>query len=216
MLWLMVAVTPIPIRCLIILLDCSAILFANSRMVITSGILTSLFTGFKWSLFSSFFKSLFSFCFALLNEAKLLPLVSVSSSLKALDIVNFNSRFFEPNLPFWGSSPFNLLVARCSANFLFSKWLDGVGDGLDNTGSLEVIKVFDLKEVSCLLVFGKRGLFPNLPSFFSIITEFFPFDFASSILLMVFVELPEIVNFVFFFSIYHLSILINFISGRHN
>ena len=83
-----------------ILLDCSAILLANSLIVITSGILTSLFTGFKLSKISSFFNSLFSFCLALFNDAKLLPLNSKASSFKALDIVNFNSRLFDPNLPF--------------------------------------------------------------------------------------------------------------------
>ena len=126
MVWFMVTVTPIPNKCFIILLDCSAILFASSRIVTTSGILTSLLTGFKLSLSSSWFKSLFSFCFALFNEAKLLPFPVKSSSLSALDTVNFNSLLFEAPFPAFESllgvvSPFNLLVALCSASFRLSK-----------------------------------------------------------------------------------------------
>ena len=41
--WFIVTVRPIPSKCLIILLDCSAILFASSLIVITSGKFTSLF-----------------------------------------------------------------------------------------------------------------------------------------------------------------------------
>ena len=49
--------------------------------------------GLRLSFVSSFL-SLFSFCLARLNETKLLALVPpMSSSLKALEIVNFNSRF---------------------------------------------------------------------------------------------------------------------------
>ena len=72
--WLIVTVTPIPNKNFITLLDCSAILFANSLTVIASGILISLLTGFKFSLFSSLFEFLSSFCLALLTEAKLLSL----------------------------------------------------------------------------------------------------------------------------------------------
>ena len=125
-------VTPIPNKCLIILLDCSAILFANSLIVITSGIFISLLIGFKLSLASSFFNSLFSFCLALFNEAKLLPLEKLSSSLKALDIVNLSSLLLGLNLLFESFvivSPFNLFVALCSANLRFSK-----SDELDKFG----------------------------------------------------------------------------------
>ena len=105
-----------------ILLDCSAILFANSLIVITSGILTSLLTGFKVSLTSSFCIILFSFCFALFKAAKLLDLPS-SSPLNALEIVSFNSLLLFPVFPFksfLSLSSLSLLVARCSASFLFS------------------------------------------------------------------------------------------------
>ena len=60
--------------------------------------------------------------------------------------------------------------------------------------------------------FEKDGFEPNLVRFFSITTEFLLCDFANSILLIVFFELPEIVSFSFFFSISHLSIFINFVS----
>ena len=135
-----------PSKCFIILLDCSAILLANSLIVITSGILTSRLTGFKGSLFSSFFKSLFSFCFALYNEAKLLPLVSISSLFKALEIVSLSSLRLDPIFPFAGVSPFNLFVARCSASFLFSKSFGVLIDGLVNTGFFEKEDVFDPKD----------------------------------------------------------------------
>ena len=114
--WLIVTVTPIPNKCLITLLDCSAILLDSSLTVIASGIFTSLFTGFKLSWISSLVSSLFSFNFALLSEAILLDLASISS-LNALDTVNFNSLFLVSGLPV---SPFNLLVALCSANLRFS------------------------------------------------------------------------------------------------
>jgi len=98
--------------------------------------LISLFIGFKFSLISSFLISLFSFCLALFNDAKLLPFVSISSPLKALEIVNFNSLFFEPSFPLWVGSPFSLFVALCSASFLFSKSLDL--DGFTNVSFLNL------------------------------------------------------------------------------
>ena len=105
------------------LLDCSLILLANSRMVITSGIETSLLTGLN-SCLLSLFDSLFSFCLALRIEAKLLPLNSTPSSLfKALEIVSFNSLFLFTFFSLFSlvESPFNLFVALCSASFLLSK-----------------------------------------------------------------------------------------------
>ena len=215
MLWLIVAVTPIDKRCFIRLLDCSAILFASSLIVITSGILISLFTGFKSSSSSFLFSSLFSFFFALFKEAKLLALNSISSSLSALDTVSFSSLLFEPIFPFWALSPFNLFVALCSASFLFSKSF--AEDGFEVTGSLGTKLVLDLLNVFLWWVLlEKEGFDPNLVFFFSITTEFLPYDFANSILFIVFFELPEIDNFNFFFSIHHLSIFINFFSGWHN
>ena len=68
---------------------------------------------------------LFSFCFALFREAKLLDRVSISS-FKALEIVSFNSLFFDPNFVFESfndGSPLTLLVALCSASLRFSKLL---------------------------------------------------------------------------------------------
>ena len=56
----------------------------------------------------------------------------------------------------------------------------------------------------------------NFELFFSITTVFFDFDLAISILLRVFLELPDIDNFNFFFSIFHFSIFINFITRWHN
>ena len=92
-----------------------------------------------FSLFSPLFKFFCSFSLALLTEAKLLSLASISS-LRALDTVNFFSLFFVPNFIFFPSpSPLSLFVALCSANFLFSKSDEGEGDGL--------IKLFDFKEV---------------------------------------------------------------------
>jgi len=101
------------------LLDCSAILLANSLTVISSGIFISRFIGFEFSSISSLVKSLFSLSLALLRDAKLLALVSISS-LKALDTVNFNSLFFVPALPFSADSLLSHLVALCSANLRFS------------------------------------------------------------------------------------------------
>ena len=94
-------------------------------MVICSGIFTSLIT-FLNSFFSSpsglFF---FSFNLALLTEAKLLCLISISSTFKARETVNLKSLLsigplsFNLLLPVGLSSFFiNDLVACCSTNFL--------------------------------------------------------------------------------------------------
>ena len=117
--WLIVTVTPMPNKCLITLLDCSAILLASSLTVIASGIFTSLFIGFKLSWISSLVSTLFSFNFALLREAILLVLASISS-LKALETVSFNSLFLASGFPLSPASPLSLLVALCSANLRFS------------------------------------------------------------------------------------------------
>ena len=83
----------------------------------------SLLIGFKFSFFSSLFKLFCSFSLALLTEAKLLSLASISS-LSALETVNFVSLFFPVNLLFFPSpSPLSLFVALCSASFLLSKSL---------------------------------------------------------------------------------------------
>jgi len=95
-----------------------------------SGIFISLFICFLFSLSSFLFAFLSSFCLALFTDAKLLSLVSISS-LNALETVNLTSLFFVPIFVFlslFSLSSFNLFVALCSANFLFSKSLviDGV------------------------------------------------------------------------------------------
>ena len=102
--------------------DCSAIRFARSLIVISSGILTSLFMFFEFSSSFVFLVSLSSFSLALLIDAKLLDLNSISS-LKALETVSFNSLFLVENLFLLSlslESPFIFLVALCSASFLLS------------------------------------------------------------------------------------------------
>ena len=75
-----------------------------------------------------------SFSLALLTEAKLLSLASISS-LKALETVNFNSLFLTPDFIFFPSfSPLSLLVALCSANFLLSKSFIAEGIFVPNDG----------------------------------------------------------------------------------
>ena len=97
-------------------------------------------------------KFLFSFCLALLTEAKLLSLASISS-LRALETVNFNSLFLVPDFKVFLSllslSPLSFLVALCSANFLRSKSLViggdlGTNDGFVGTPLLNVDVVFGL------------------------------------------------------------------------
>ena len=162
------------------LLDCSAILFASSLTVIASGILISLLIGFKFSWASCLFKFLFSFCLALLTEAKLLSLASISS-LKALETVNFNSLFlvpvFEVFLFFISNSFLSLFVALCSANLRFSKSfvINGPFEGKIGLFVLLLLKFglpFDLKPPNLGELLG--FLLKNLLDLFSIITEFFP------------------------------------------
>ena len=136
----------------------------------------SLLTGFKFSLLSFLFKFFCSFSLALLTDARLLSLASISS-LKALETVNFNSLLLVPNLCFFPSlSPLSLLVALCSANFLFSKSfiIGGVlelNEGFEGPPRLNVADFCfkpvpeDLKEPPFLI----KLLFD-----FSTTTEFFP------------------------------------------
>ena len=124
-----------------------------------------------------FLVSLSSFSLALLIDAKLLDLVPISSSLKALDIVNFNSLLFPPILfalvSFKKVSPLILFVALCSASFLFSK------SELIYCVGLERLGVFSTCDDLFLnLSLFTKGLalvdFPkNLLGFFSITTVFF-------------------------------------------
>ena len=127
---------------------------------------------------SSFVKFLFSFCLALLTEASLLALASISS-LKALETVNFNSLFFVPAFKVFLSllsfSPLSLLVALCSASLRLSKSfviggdLDG-NDGLIGAPLLNVEVVLGLKPPGLTDPPRLRNLFDC----FSITTEFFP------------------------------------------
>ena len=88
-----------------------------------SGMLISLFMGFKFSLLLSLFKFFCSFSLALFTDARLLSLASISS-LKALETVSFVSLLLAPNFCFFPSlSPLSLFVALCSASFLLSKSL---------------------------------------------------------------------------------------------
>ena len=213
--WLIVTETPIPNKCLITLLDCSAILFASSLTVIASGILISFFRGFELSLFSNFWAFLSSFCLALFTDAKLLCRVSISS-LRALDTVNFSSLFFDVDLDFLSlsSSVFNLFVALCSASLRFSKSLWAEDVLIPKLGLKPLVRLRFEND----FLLSKFLLKKPLPCAFvllSITTVLFPFAFGESKFLNDFLELPEIVNFVFLFSISHPSIFINNISCRH-
>ena len=180
----------------------------------------SLFTGFKLSLTSSFDRFLFSFSLALFTDAKLLSLASISS-LKALDTVNFVSLFFTPDFKvflslFW-LSPLSLLVALCSASLRLSKSLVigadlGVKFNFAGAPLLKVDELFGLTPPG--LNYPPR--LGNLFVCFSIITEFLLLVLANSIFSIDFLAVPDIVNFVFLFSIAHHSIFINNISCRHN
>ena len=109
------------------LLACSAILFANFRIVITFGTLTFLIIGLLFSNNESLEIAIFSFLFALLIDAKLLDLNPRLSSFKALERVSLYSLFLTIGLPLITFSeatcPLTLFVALCSASFLFSKSL---------------------------------------------------------------------------------------------
>ena len=104
--------------------DFSAIRFESSCIVICSGILTSLIT-FLNSFFSSPSGFFFSFNLARFTEAKLLCLISISSTFNALDTVNLKSRLSTGPLSLSLLLPAGLLsffiksfVACCSMNFL--------------------------------------------------------------------------------------------------
>jgi len=109
---------------LMISLDFSAILFESSWIVICSGIFTSLIT-FLNSFFSSPSGFFFSLSLARFTDAKLLCLISISSTFKALETVNLKSRLSIGPLSFSLLLPAGLLsffinsfVACCSINFL--------------------------------------------------------------------------------------------------
>ena len=202
--WFIVAVTPILKRCLMRLLACSAILFANSRIVINFGTSTFLIIGLSFSNDASLEIAIFSFLFALLIDAKLLDLNPRLSSSKALERVSLYSLFLTSGLLLITFSsticPLALLVALCSASFLFSESLL-----IKFKSLLKILPVLvtDLtwSLLNCWFVF----LNPDLIFFFSIITEFLFWLFAYIILSDLFlVELDtDKVNFFLklFFSI---------------
>ena len=106
-------------------LDFSAILFESSCIVISSGIFTSLMT-FLNSFFSSFSGLFFfSLSLALFTDAKLLCLISISSTFNALETVNLKSLLSTGLFNLSLLLPVGLLsffikslVACCSTNFL--------------------------------------------------------------------------------------------------
>jgi hypothetical protein len=123
---------------LIISLDFSAILLDSSWIVICSGIFTSLKT-FLNSFFSPSGFIFFSFNLALFTEARLLCLISISSTFKALETVNLKSLLSIGPLSFSLLFPVGLssffikaFVACCSTNFLAKFFFLGswVFDGL--------------------------------------------------------------------------------------
>ena len=129
---------------LIMSLDFSAIRFDSSWIVICSGIFTSLII-FLNSFFSSLSGFFLFFNLARLTEARLLCLISISSTFKALETVNLKSCLSTGPLSFNLLFPAGLvsffiksLVAFCSINFLvkfffFSSLLTVVAeDGLLN------------------------------------------------------------------------------------
>ena len=95
----------------------------------------------RLSWFWSLDKFLFSFSLALLTDAKLLSLASISS-LRALETVNFNSLFFVPDfkvfLSFPSPSPLSLFVALCSASLRLSKSFVIGGDFVAKDGLVPV------------------------------------------------------------------------------
>ena len=137
----------------------------------------SLFTGFEFSCASSLEEFFISFCRALLTDAKLLSLASISS-LNALETVNFNSLFFVPAFNVFLSfslSPLSLLVALCSASFLLSKSLViggdfGAKDGFNGAPLLNEVVDFGFPTPGL----NDPPLLVNFPPCFSITLEFFP------------------------------------------
>ena len=93
----------------------------------------------------------------------------MSSPLKALETVSFNSLFLPPNLvslfSFCELSPFNLLVALCSASFLFSK-SEEIEDGGFERFDLFGVKLFCTLFSIVLDPLEKFDFAPNLGVFF--------------------------------------------------
>ena len=186
---------------LIISLDFSAIRFDSSWIVICSGIFTSLIT-FLNSFFSSPSGFFFSLSLARLTEAKLLCLISISSTLSALETVNLKSLLSTGPLSFSLLLPAGLLsffikslVACCSINFLAkfffftSAVVFGPGDGLLND------------------LFGLKGFF------FSTKKDFLP-EVDMDVVSIFFFRSDEIVS-VFFLSL-SITLLVRYLSSCHD
>ena len=135
--WFIVATTPMPKRCLIILLVWMAILFESSFILIVSGIFISRIIFLVSIFLSSEFWFFFSLSRARITDAKLLSLPSITSSVKAFDKVSLYSLLevvilFLLKLPFFSAKLYsfgflNLFVALSSAIFLISIFLFIVG-----------------------------------------------------------------------------------------
>ena len=204
--WFIVAITFILNKNLIISFDFSAILFESSWIEICSDIFTSL-TTFLNSFFSSKLLIFFlSFSRALFTEAKLLCLISISSTFKALETVNLKSLLstgpFNFNLLFpagFSSFLIKAFVACCSINFLanflfFGSWL-----------LLGLLKFeFDL--------FGSRVALNGF--FFSMEKDFFP-SLLIAVISIFFFKSVEIVS-VFFLFLSSIALFVYDLSSRHN
>ena len=120
--------------------------------MICSGILTSLIT-FLNSFFSSPSGFFFSFSLARFTDAKLLCLISISSTFKALETVSLKSRLstgpFSLSLLFPAgllSFLINSFVACCSINFRAKFFFFMSGSALVFKGEVDLLNVlFDLK-----------------------------------------------------------------------
>ena len=171
-------------------------------MVICSGIFTSRIT-FLNSFFSSLSGFFFSLSLALFTDAKLLCLISISSTFKALETVSLKSLLstgpFSFNLLFpAGLLSFFIksLVACCSINFLanFFFFVSGF--------------IFTLVAAEVLL----NGLFDLKGFFFSTENDFLP-DVDIEVVSIFFFRLDEIVS-VFFLSFY-ITLLVRYLSSCH-
>ena len=201
-LWFIVATTFMLNKNLIISLDFSAILLESSWIVICSGIFTSLIT-FLNSFFSSPSGFFFSFSLARLTDAKLLCLISISSTLSARETVNLKSRLSTGPFSFNLLLPAGLLsflmksfVACCSMNFL-AKFFFFKSELVFTPGFCVAL----LNVLFCLKGF-----------FFSTENDFFPDDVIELVSIFFF-KLEEIVS-VFFLS-FSITLLVRYLSRCH-
>ena len=110
-------------------------------------------------------------------------------------------------------------MALCSANLRLSKSFEIGGVLAPNEDFNREPRLNDELDFGLTPVFDdfeEKLFFEKLLFGFSITTEFLLLVFAISILFIDFFAVPEIVNFVFLFSITHHSIFIYNFSCRHN